>query len=179
MSPEAKIGENYPIRYQEREKGKIEGVKIIERETYVSDDGIFVEIARLDQWGRLEALPELKARQINHSTLVSGTRKAWHLHQKQNEIFFIPPESQLIVGLLDLRKGSETEREVMRLVLGGGKAHLVFIPKGVAHGLSNPYPETMNMFYIAGTQYDRKEPDELRLDYDYLVGPDFWEISKG
>ena len=180
MSKEAKIDEErYPIELQEYgEKKEIEGVKIVGIEkNFVVEDGRFVEIGRLSEEGTLLDLPELRVRQINYAEVVPGTRKAWHVHLKQNEAWFIHPASQLIVGLMDLREDSPTKGNVIRRVLGGGKTHLVFIPKGVAHGLSNPYPETATMNYLVDQYYDGK--DEYRLPFDFEVGEDFWEIRKG
>jgi len=180
MSKEAKIDEEYPIGLQENgEKEEIDGVKIVEiiEKNFVVGDGRFVEVGRLSEEGTLLDLPELKVRQINYAEMVPGTRKAWHLHKRQDEAWFIHPNSRLIVGFMDIREDSHTQGHIQRRVLGGGKAHLVFIPKGVAHGLSNPYPESASMNYLVDQHYDGS--DEYRLPFDFKVGEDFWEIRTG
>ena len=179
MKQEAKTGESYPIERQEGEKReKIKGFKIIEIErNYPVEDGRFVEIGRLTEEGTLLDLPELKVRQINYAEVVPGTRKAWHVHLEQDEAWFIHPNSRLIAGFMDIRGDSHTQGNIHRRTLGGGKAQLVFIPKGVAHGLSNPYLETASMNYLVDRHYDGS--DEYRLPFDFEVGEDFWEIGSG
>lgn len=180
-----------PVKISEKHKKKlakqkydkevnIEGVKVAEIENFVTEDGTFNEVARISK-GRITKPPEFsdfEVVQINHSLLVPGTRKAWHLHEKQDEIWFIHPNSRVIVGLLDVREGSPTQDKIMRLVLGGGKTHLVYIPRGVAHGVSNPYyKKEATMTYFMNNTYNGT--DELRLPFDYAVPPDFWEMKKG
>jgi len=174
------IAEEYlPISRQEYgERKLIEGVKIIAIEKdFVGQNGRLTEIVRLDEDGKVLGLPELKVRQTNYVEVVPGARKAWHLHEKQDEAWFVHPKGRLIVGLLDMRKDSDTKGDKMRLILGGGKAHLVFIPKGVAHGCSNPYQETATLNYFVDQHFDGS--DEYRKEFDFKVGKDFWEIQAG
>lgn len=161
------------------EKTIIEGVRIIEAKHFIAEDGSFSEIVRLNEEGMLEieGLPPFQLRQINYSEAIPGTTKAWHFHLKQDEIWYVEPKGRLIVGLLDLRENSRTKERVMRLVLGGGKAKLLYIPRGVAHGLSNRSGETVGMVYLVNNQFDGT--DEWRLPSDTEVGENFWEIQKG
>ena len=87
------------------------------------------------------------------------------------------PKGKAIVGLLDLRKGSKTAGQSMRVSAGDGKTFLLYIPRGVAHGLSNPYQEEVSMNYLVNSWFDGS--DEKRLPYDFLVGKEFWEVEKG
>ena len=158
----------------------IEGIKLTEVKRFTGEDGSFNEIVRLDQKGSVVVPDELAGfviRQINHSRVVPGTVKAWHFHYQQDEIWFIHPEAKVIVGLLDLREGSKTKKLSMKLSLGDGRTYLVYIPRGVAHGLSNPYQKEATMTYLVNNWFNGE--DEQRLPYDFLVGKEFWEIEKG
>lgn len=157
----------------------IQDVKLVELKRFTGADGAFNETVRIDG-GKLIAPTEFSGfeiKQINHSRVVPNTVKAWHLHEKQDEIWFIHPETKVIVGLLDVREGSQTNKVSMKFSLGDGRAHLLFIPRGVAHGLSNPYLQDSTMTYLVSNWFDGA--DEFRLPYDYIVGHEFWELSKG
>lgn len=157
----------------------IDGVKIVELRRFTAEDGAFAEVVHAEK-GVLTKPEELKGfeiKQMNHSLAVPGTVKAWHLHFEQDEIWFVHPEAALILGLLDVRKNSKTAEKTMRLCLGRGKAQLVFIPRGVAHGLSNPFGEPAAMTYLVNNHFNGS--DERRLPADFGVRADFWQLAKG
>lgn len=160
-------------------KPVIEGVQILEAKHFITEDGSFSEIVRLKENGELEieGMPPFQLRQINYSEAIPGTTKAWHFHLKQDEIWYVEPRGRLIVGLLDLRNGSKNKGEVIRLILGGGRARLLYIPRGVAHGLANRSQETVGMVYLVNNQFDGT--DEWLLPPETEVGEDFWEIQSG
>jgi dTDP-4-dehydrorhamnose 3,5-epimerase len=157
----------------------IEGVELIELKRFTGADGAFNELVRIEK-GKVVVPKELKGfavKQINHSRVVPGSVKAWHCHFNQDEVWFIHPESKALVGLSDLRAKSKTKKLSMKLCLGDGRAHLLYIPRGVAHGLSNPYLQDVTMTYLVNNWFDGG--DEKRLRYNFLVGKGFWEIDKG
>lgn len=158
---------------------RIEGVEFHPLERFVDDGGSFLELARLNS-GHLAAAPGFEVRQISCSVLLPGTLKAFHLHLRQAELWFVPPEARLLVGLVDSRGGSPTARVSMRFVLGDGQARLLYIPAGVAHGVANQSGAPAPLFYFADRQFDPHPArcDEKRLPWD-LLGADFWERSRG
>ena len=156
---------------------KIEGVAIAEIKVFVGEDGDFSELARLSPDGKLEAFPDFQVRQISRSKVLPGSVKAWHFHLKQDEVQSVLPDDKLIVGLWDLRENSKTKGQTMKIVLGGGKAHWIYIPKGVAHGYTNPYKKPATVLYFVSEQFDIKDPDEMRIPWD-AMGKDFWEVAK-
>jgi dTDP-4-dehydrorhamnose 3,5-epimerase len=159
-------------------KPVIEGVKIVELRNFVGEDGDFGELMRLTETGESQEFPGFFPRQISRSKVISGSIKAWHIHFAQEDIWHILPGDNLIVGLWDVRKNSPTKDVTMRLALGGGKAHLVYIPRGVAHGASNVSDNPATILYFVNAQFDMNNPDEIRLPWDAL-GEDFWEPVKG
>jgi dTDP-4-dehydrorhamnose 3,5-epimerase len=91
-------------------------------------------------------------------------------------VWFVPPNARLLVGLLDARAGKQGAS--MRMVLGDGRSQLLRIPRGVAHGVANPYPVPMPMVYFVDQVFDAQQPDEHRLPWDAL-GKDFWAVQPG
>lgn len=161
-----------------RPQRSIDGVFLVEIKRFVSEDGDFWEVVRIKN-GKIIQPKELSfftVKQINYSQILPGTIKAWHLHFHQDEIWFVPPEGRLIVGLLDLRENSRTRRLTMRLVLGV-RSCLLYIPRGVAHGLANPYLSSVRMTYLVNNYFDGK--DEKRLPYDFAVEENFWAVQRG
>jgi len=154
-------------------KGKIDGVQIIDINRFVTDEGDFSEIIRLNENGELLAVPGFKLAQINRTRIFPNSVKAWHVHKRQDEIWYTSPYNQLFVGLWDVRKGSPTENTTMRISLGGGKSQLLYIPQGVAHGNANFSNTQTELFYFVTQQFNLQEPDELRIHWD-AKGKDFW-----
>jgi dTDP-4-dehydrorhamnose 3,5-epimerase len=158
-------------------KSMIEGVKLFPLKNMVGEDGDFAEVLRFSQNGALELVPEFTIAQINHSTQFPGAVKAWHVHFKQNEIWFIPPQSHFLVGLWDVRQDSATADVTMRVPMGGGGAKLLFIPKGVAHGAINHSKETATIIYFVDQTFNSEDPDEHRIPWD-TKGADFWDAQR-
>lgn len=158
---------------------RIDGVALHDLRRFVDDAGSFLEVARVEG-GRLRTPERLALRQINYAVLAPGTIKAFHLHERQSEHWFVPPESCLLMGLLDVRAGSPTLEVSMRFVLGDGQAQLLFIPAGVAHGVANLSGRPAPMLYLVDQEFDPDPAscDEKRLPWDTL-GASFWERERG
>lgn len=154
-------------------KPSIEGVRVISLASHVGEEGDLSEILRLSTQGELENVPGFKIRQINRSQLTGGAVKAWHLHLRQEEIWYVIPSGKLLVGLWDVRKNAKTSGVAMRIMMGGGNSRLLFIPKGVAHGLANFTDKPAELFYIMNQEFDPANPDEYRIPWD-SNGSDFW-----
>lgn len=155
----------------------IDGVKIIALHNHVSEEGDFSELIRFSKDGTMTQLPIFKIAQINRTKLHPKSIKAWHLHFKQNEIWYITPSDHLLVGLWDVRRGSRTESKIMRVVLGGGNSQLLFIPRGVAHGSCNLTEKSVELFYFVDQSFHLANPDEKRMHWDTL-GAEFWVPQK-
>jgi dTDP-4-dehydrorhamnose 3,5-epimerase len=157
----------------------IDGVQLIELKRFHDDGGALTELARLTD-GRSPALGDFTVRQINYSEVEPGVIKAFHLHTRQTDVWYVPPSDRMLVVLVDVRKGSATEGARMRLVLGAGVSRLLRIPPGVAHGVRNVGSSTGRIIYLVDVQFS-PEPamcDEGRLPWDY-AGADVWEVTRG
>lgn len=159
------------------QKPSIDGVRILDLPRFVEDGGSLLELARLNE-GRVASLPEFEVKQVTFSEVQPGVTKAFHVHLQQDDLWFIPPSQRLLVGLWDVRVASSTEGVTQRIVLGDGRAQLLFIPRGVAHGASNPYPNAAYMLYLLSEQFSPVDTDELRLPWD-AQGEDFWKPTNG
>lgn len=168
--------------YQKQDYGPqpaIEGVSIVKLKRFNDDGGSMTELGRLNA-GVHDDLPGFVVRQINYSEMEPGAIKAFHLHLKQTDVWYVPPTSKLLLVLGDERKGSVSEGVVRRYVLGDGNSRLVRIPPGVAHGVCNLAPTRGQIIYFVDVQFSAKpeECDEGRLPWDHY-GAEIWEMVKG
>jgi dTDP-4-dehydrorhamnose 3,5-epimerase len=159
----------------------IEGVAIVDLRRHADDGGSMTELARLD--GGQPQAPELagfNVRQVNYSEVEPGAIKAFHLHARQTDVWYVPPSDRCLMILVDVRAGSPTEGVSQRLTLGAGASRLVRIPPGVAHGVRNLGSATARLIYFVDQHFttDPATCDEGRLPWDYL-GADVWEIARG
>jgi dTDP-4-dehydrorhamnose 3,5-epimerase len=157
----------------------IDGVRLLELKRHADDGGSMTELARLVD-GRPEALGDFTVRQVNYSEMAPGAIKAFHLHQRQTDVWYVPPSDRLLVVLLDVRERSRTEGARMRVMLGNGASRLLAIPPGVAHGVRNLGTETGRIIYFTDVHFSAEPSacDEGRLPWDF-AGADVWEITKG
>lgn len=157
-------------------KPMVEGVHIIELINNIEEDGDFSELFRLDAKGELSSIPGFKLAQLNKTKLNSQSIKAWHLHLKQDVVWYIEPSNTLLVGIWDIRKSSKTAGLKTKILIGGGNSQLLFIPKGVAHGSYNKQNTSINLYYFTNILFDPKNADEKRI----ISGDDeieFWKTS--
>ena len=157
----------------------IEGVRVIELARHADDGGAMTELARLTD-GRAAGLGDFTVRQVNYSEMAPGVIKAFHLHTRQTDVWFVPASDRMLVLLLDVRKGSRTEGARQRLMLGNGASRLLVIPPGVAHGVRNLGEHPGRIIYFTDLHFS-PEPatcDEGRLPWDF-AGKDVWEMTRG
>lgn len=175
-----KIGDKYKnmanIQDYERKSG-IDGVKIIQLKRFLDCGGSFSEIVRMGS-GIPDSLERFEVKQINYSQLSPGAVKAGHYHMNQDDLWFVPPTSRVLVGLKDLREDSPSFEVTMRFVMGSGKSELVFIPRGVLHGVANLWAADADLFYMVNQNFNPDDADEYRLPAEDF-GDGFWEIQRG
>jgi dTDP-4-dehydrorhamnose 3,5-epimerase-like enzyme len=162
-------------------RAAIAGVQLSEVPVFRSPDGLFAELIRLDDGHEVQGVGEgFRPIQWNWSRLEPGAVKAWHLHLGQEDLWIVPPDSSLLVGLADLRRDSPTASAVQRLALGAGRCHRLLIPRGVAHGVANLGAQPQAMLYAVNRFFspDPGETDEWRLPWDRF-GAQFWEMGRG
>lgn len=156
----------------------IEGVELVELRRFNDDGGSMTELVRLSQ-GRPDTLPGFAPAQLNFATLEPGAIKAFHLHRRQTDVWFVPPSDRVLLVLLDLRQGSATSGTRMRFMLGDGASRLVRIPPGVAHGCRNLGGATARIVYLTDLHFSTApaENDEGRLPWDW-AGAEIWDTAR-
>jgi dTDP-4-dehydrorhamnose 3,5-epimerase len=144
----------------------IEGVVLKELTTHGDERGFFREVIRetddfFEQFG-----------QWSHSLMHPGTAKAWHVHRRQTDFWYVI--GSVKVALYDTRDGSPTRGQLMEFLMGDGNATCLKIPPGVAHGCRAL--ERSHLLYITSSVYDpddegRIPHDDPTIGYDWMAGP--------
>ena len=149
----------------------IDGVITKKLVTYTDERGFFREIIRVTDDFFAEGFG-----QWSISRMYQGVIKAWHVHKKQIDWWYIH-SGVLKVALYDTRKDSPTYKKVTELMMGDNQEiQVVRIPTGVAHGcicISGP----SDLFYITSNVYDPDDEGRIAYDgpdvgYDWLKGPE-------
>ena len=118
---------------------RIDGVEIVELKRFNDDGGAITELGRLSE-GMHAQLDGFEVRQVNYSSVEPDAIKAYHLHHRQTDVWYVPPSDRILLVLHDARKGSPTENQTMRFMLGDGTSRLVRIPPGVCLLYTSPSP---------------------------------------
>jgi len=148
----------------------IDGVALKSLETHRDERGFFREIIRVK-----DDFFEEGFGQWSHSLMYPGVIKAWHIHKKQTDWWYVST-GVLKVVLYDKRPESSTYQQSQEIMLGDNyEVRVLKVPPGVAHGckcLSGP----ANLFYITSRTYDPEDEgriphDDPEIGYDWLQGP--------
>src|SRR6266545_569408 len=83
----------------------IDGVEIVELKRFPDDGGSMTELARLTD-GHPQAVAGFTLRQVNYSEVEPGAIKAFHLHARQTDVWYVPPSDRCLMVLVDVRAGS-------------------------------------------------------------------------
>jgi dTDP-4-dehydrorhamnose 3,5-epimerase len=159
-------------------KPKIDGLEIVELRRFNDDGGSMTELGRLDA-GMLQGVAGFEARQVNYSTMDPLAIKAFHLHRRQTDVWFVPPSDKILLVVADARADSPTSGVIQRIVLGDTRSFLVRIPPGVAHGARNLRTDTSStIVYFVDVQFSTDaDCDEGRLPWDHY-GAEIWEVER-
>lgn len=135
----------------------IRGVMVKKLKLIPDERGRLMEILRCD-----EKIFK-KFGQVYMTTAKPGVVKAWHYHKKQDDNFTCI-RGRMRLALYDARKGSPTRGEVNDFVISLADPMLVTIPKNVYHGFKAVSDEEAVVINVPTRPYDRKHPDEYRVD---------------
>jgi dTDP-4-dehydrorhamnose 3,5-epimerase len=167
----------YRVQDYSRAPG-IEGVALSDLKRFHDDASSMTELARLEE-GRILGFGGFVVAQVNYSTVEPGGIKAFHVHRRQTDVWFVPPSDRILLVLVDVREGSPSAGNLLRLTLGDGDSRLVLIPPGVAHGCRNLGTDTARILYFADVRFspDPGVTDEGRLPWDHF-GATIWETVR-
>ena len=145
----------------------IDGVKIKKLKLIPDDRGRLMEILRSDE----EIFD--KFGQVYMTTAYPGIVKAWHYHKKQDD-HFTCISGTMRLALYDAREGSPTHKEINDFTINLDNPVLVKIPKCVYHGFKCVGDKEAIVINVPTLPYNRKEPDEHRLDaFENDIGYDW------
>ena len=144
----------------------IDGVVLKELVTNEDERGFFRELVRetdefFDHFG-----------QWSHSMMYAGSAKAWHIHQRQTDWWYVIGSIKVV--LYDTREGSPTKGKLMEFMMGARRATCLKIPPGVAHGCRAL--EQSHLIYITSSVYSPEDEgriphDDPTIGYDWTAGP--------
>lgn len=148
----------------------IDGVELKPLVTQSDERGFFREVIRVTDPIFAEGFG-----QWSHTVTHTGAAKAWHVHQKQVDWWYVALGA-IKVALYDLRPDSPTHGELQEVLMGDNfPAQVLKVPPGVAHGyrvLQGP----AHLLYITSRVYDPSDEgriphDDPRIGYDWTKGP--------
>jgi len=148
----------------------IEGVRIKPLVKYCDDRGYLAELIRDDE-GLLSRFG-----QATISMSYPGVIKAFHYHEKQDDLWFFPSGNAQVV-LHDLRTTSKTKGKTDVYYMGEHHPILLLIPKGVAHGYRVLGNKPATILYFTTISYDANNPDEHRLAWNDPTINFNWETT--
>jgi dTDP-4-dehydrorhamnose 3,5-epimerase len=150
--------------------GKIHDVVIKKLVTHCDDRGYLREILRDDD--------QLMQRfgQTTITKTYPGVIKAFHWHQKQDDLWYVADGMARIV-LYDRRPDSPTYGQTQVIYAGEDNPLLVLIPAGIAHGYQVLGNKPVLLLYHTTQSYNPSAPDEERIPFDDpTIGFD-WSIQ--
>lgn len=139
--------------------GTIDGVQVKTLVRHPDDRGFFQEILRDDD-GLLRRFG-----QASLSMSYPGVIKAFHYHERQDDLWFFPVGMAQVV-LHDLREHSPTRGITQVLYAGEDYPVLILIPVGVAHGYRVLGNQRLMIVYFTTESYNPAAPDEKRIPWD-------------
>ena len=125
----------------------------------VSEPGFLMEVLRDDD-GLLKRFG-----QSTFTVTYKDTIKAFHWHERQDDLWFVASGKAVIV-LHDLREESSSFGTTETVKAGIDNYKLILIPVGVAHGYKVVSDEPVLLFYHTTESYDPINPDEKRIAYN-------------
>ncbi len=150
----------------------IDGVKVKRLKVVPDERGRLMEILRNDD-DIFSAFG-----QVYISTTRPGVVKAWHKHERQDDNICCV-HGMLKLVLYDGREESPSNGEIAQFFLGIHNPILVHVPRGVWHGWKCVGAEEAIAVNTPTEPYDRKRPDEQRLDPHGATIPYDWARVDG
>jgi dTDP-4-dehydrorhamnose 3,5-epimerase len=141
------------------EFGAIDGVVVKKLVRHPDDRGFFQEILRDDD----QLLRNFG--QASLSMSYPGVIKAFHYHERQDDLWFFPVGSAQVV-LYDQRRNSPTYQVTQVLYPSEMNPILIVIPVGVVHGYRVLGNTPAMIVYFTTESYRPADPDEKRLAWN-------------
>ncbi len=134
-------------------------MQIFEIKKFTDDRGFLSEVWRAGK------LPDFTPKQTNFTVAHPGVIKAFHFHEKQQDLWFCV-SGNIEAVLFDRRKDSPTHGETQTVAMGEFNSVALLIPREVAHGYRVLGEEQAGLVYLVDQEYDSQKPDEGRIAHD-------------
>ena len=159
-------------KYQTASRQLINGVQVKQLKWIPDERGKLMEMLRCD-----DSVFE-KFGQVYITTCYPGVVKAWHYHQNQADNMVVV-KGMARVALYDSREDSPTKGLVNEFFIGEDNPMLIHIPEKVLHGFKAYGLQPAYVVNTVTRPYNRKEPDEFRIDpFDNDIPYD-WSLKQG
>jgi len=116
--------------------------------------------------------------QVYMTTTYPQVVKAWHYHKKQDD-FITCVKGMLKLVLFDNRETSPTRGDINEFFIGDDNPMMVKVPRMIYHGWKCISEGESLVINVPTEPYNRKEPDEYRLDPHVNDIPYTWERKDG
>ena len=116
--------------------------------------------------------------QVYCTTIHRGVVKGWHYHKRQDDNF-ICISGMIKLVAYDARPRSRTRGLINEFFIGVHNPTLVQIPPGVYHGFKGLTDPEAIVINIPTEPYNRKHPDEFRVDSHHGGIPYDWKRKDG
>ncbi len=150
----------------------IDGVQVKQLKRRADERGYLMEMLRSDD----DVFTQFGQSYV--SLNYPGVIRAWHYHQKQDDLW-VCVKGTIKAALYDGREGSSTRGEVNEFFMGDSNPILLKIPVGVMHGYKTIGDEPSLLVNFPTQPYSPDHPDELREPYDTDKIPYDWDIRMG
>lgn len=147
----------------------IDGVWTKDLKVVPDERGRLMEILRADDDGFS------KFGQLYMTTNYPGVVKAWHLHDKQEDLVCCV-KGMIKLVLYDAREDSSSKGTVGEFFIGDHNPMLVSVPAGVYHGWKGISEHESVVVNVPTEMYDYENPDERRLPWDTDEIPYDWDV---
>lgn len=141
----------------------INGVEIKELKVHKDKRGFLFEILRGTD--RIKSDGPKAFGQFYVSTCYPAVIKGKHLHKKQTDHLTVI-KGKGVIHIEDGRDGSPSKGEKMAVEVGEENMRMVRIPPGLWHSTENIGTETLYFINYVTHEYDPKNPDEFRGEFD-------------
>lgn len=109
----------------------------------------------------------LSGGQINYSVQQPGVIKAWHLHERQTDVWC------LLHGCIKAAVMTRDGKNRWTVPMGERNPGVLVIPTNLWHGAMTIGPAQAGLLYYVNQEYDPKRPDEHRQAHDWQWNPWF------
>ncbi len=142
-------------------KTTIEGLYILERETFEDERGFFREVFHLDE---LESISGIKFNlaQWNHSYSKPNVIRALHA-ENWNKIIY-PITGKMFAAIVDIRPDSKTFKKVETFNFSPEDKKALFIFKGLANSICVNGEEGVHYLYLVDAYYDGSDTKAVVFD---------------